>query len=123
MLRSLLLSLVLLLPSSSFAAPPFKAGTAKKVITPTEPLWMAGYASRTKACDTTHHDLWVKALALEDAKGHPFILLTSDLCGIPRSLSEVVATEVMKKTGLKRENLLLNMMIFSLFIYCSIFTM
>ena len=27
---------------------PFKAGVAARVITPAEPLWMAGYGSRTK---------------------------------------------------------------------------
>src|SRR6478672_8448074 len=85
----------------------FKAGTESKVITPTEPLWMAGYANRNKPCDTKRHDLWVKALALEDPAGNRFVLLTSDLCGIPRSVSEPVCAEIMKQTGLKREQLLL----------------
>ncbi|MBO0697020.1 MAG: neutral/alkaline non-lysosomal ceramidase N-terminal domain-containing protein [Zavarzinella sp.] len=104
----LFLSLILttLLGIPSFAAD-FKAGTASKVITPTEPLWMAGYANRNKPCDTTRHDLWVKALALEDPAGNRFVLLTSDLCGIPRAVSEPVCADVMKGTGLKREQLLL----------------
>src|SRR5829696_6264045 len=85
----------------------FKAGTASKVITPTEPLWMAGYANRNKPCDTKRHDLWVKALALEDPAGTRFVLLTSDPCGIPRSVSEPVCAEVMKQTGLKRAQILL----------------
>src|SRR5215210_4255247 len=85
----------------------FKAGTASKVITPAEPLWMAGYASRNKPCEVKRHDLWVKALALEDPAGTRCVLLTSDLCGIPRSLSEPVCAQVMKQTGLKREQILL----------------
>jgi hypothetical protein len=85
----------------------FKAGTASKVITPTEPLWMAGYASRNKPCDTKQHDLWVKALAVEDGAGNRCVLLTSDLCGIPRSIAEPVCAEVMKQTGLKRDQILL----------------
>jgi hypothetical protein len=89
------------------AADGYKAGTASKVITPTEPLWMAGYASRNKPCDTKRHDLWVKALALEDPFGNRCVLMTSDLCGIPRSLSEPVCAEVMKQTGLKREQIML----------------
>jgi hypothetical protein len=84
-----------------------KAGTASHVITPTEPLWMAGYASRNKPCDTKHHDLWVKALAIEDPTGNRCAIMTSDLCGIPRSLSEPVCAEVMKQTGLKREQIML----------------
>jgi neutral ceramidase len=98
---------LLTLATSAVAAPGYKAGTAAKVITPTEPLWMAGYASRNKPCEVKRHDLWVKALALEDSAGTRVVLLTSDLCGIPRSLSEPVCTEVMKQTGLKREQIML----------------
>jgi hypothetical protein len=101
---SLLAFLVL---AATAAADGFKAGTASKVITPTEPLWMAGYANRNKPCETKRHDLWVKALAIEDSGGNRCVLLTSDLCGIPRSLSEPVCAEVMKQTGLKREQILL----------------
>src|SRR5947209_18288092 len=103
-----LLSTILagLLAGSSFADG-YKAGTASHVITPTEPLWMAGYANRNKPCDTKRHDLWVKALALEDPAGNRCVLMTSDLCGIPRSLSEPVCAEVMKQTGLKREQIML----------------
>lgn len=85
----------------------YKAGTASKVITPTEPLWMAGYGSRNKPCDTKRHDLWVKAVAIEDAAGRACVLLTSDLCGIPRSLAEQVTAAVMKSTVLKREQIML----------------
>src|SRR5262249_3400690 len=35
------------------------------------------------------------------------VLLTSDLCGIPRSLAEEVTREVMAKSGLKREQIML----------------
>ena len=108
-MRMFLLFAAAVLAASPVAADPhFKAGTATHKITPTEPLWMAGYSSRTKPCDTKHHDLWVKALALEDPAGTRCVLLTSDLCGIPRSLSEPVCTEVAKRTGLKREQILLN---------------
>jgi hypothetical protein len=103
-LLSATLSVLLIGPSF---ADGFKAGTASKVITPSEPLWMAGYANRNKPCETKRHDLWVKALALEDPAGNRCILMTSDLCGIPRSLSELVCAEVMKQTGLRREQILL----------------
>jgi hypothetical protein len=86
----------------------FKAGTASTVITPTEPLWMAGYASRNKPCETKRHDLWVKALAIEDPSGGRCVILTSDLCGIPRSIAEPVCAEVVKKTGWKRDEILLS---------------
>jgi hypothetical protein len=85
----------------------YKAGAAARVITPTDNLWMGGYASRTKPAEGKEHDLYVKALALEDADGNRLVLLTSDLLGLPRSLSEAVATEVTKQTKLPRERLML----------------
>lgn len=101
------LFILLLLPSSLLADTPYRFGTAKKVITPDEPLWMAGYAARKQACSAKQHDLWIKALAIQDADGNKFVLLTSDLCGIPRSLSEGVAAEVMHKGGLRRDQIVL----------------
>src|SRR5436309_1575861 len=77
----------------------FKAGVARAVITPAEPMWMAGYASRNKPAEGKVHDLYVKALALEDPAGGKLVLLTSDLVGLPRGLSEGVAADVKKKTG------------------------
>src|SRR5712691_8019205 len=85
----------------------FKAGVARRVITPAEPMWMAGYGNRNKPAEGKIHDLFVKALALEDPAGGKLVLLTSDLVGIPRDLSERVAAEVRQKTGLPRERLML----------------
>ena len=93
--------------SAGAADAPYKAGTASKVITPTGPLWMAGYGGRNKECEAKTHDLWAKAVAIEDGAGNAAILLTSDLCGIPRSLSEEVTAAVVKETSLKREQLML----------------
>jgi hypothetical protein len=95
-------------PSAHAAEVTYKAGTARKIITPAGPLWMAGYGSRNKPCAEKQHDLWIKALALEDPTGHRCVVLTSDLCGIPRSLSEPVCGEVMKATGLKRADILMS---------------
>jgi hypothetical protein len=109
MLRTLIAAAIAVTSSATFAADfPYKAGVAAKVITPAEPVWMAGYGFRNKPAEGKQHDLWVKALAIEDAAGNVGILLTCDLCGIPRSLSEAVASEVMRKTGLKREQLVLS---------------
>jgi hypothetical protein len=97
--------------SNLFAADPpastFKAGVASVAITPQELIWMAGYGNRNKPAEGKVHDLYAKALALEDARGEKLVVLTSDLVGIPRSLSEEVAEEVERRTGLTRERLLL----------------
>lgn len=89
-------------------APAYKAGVAVKVITPAEAVWMAGYASRTKPADGKIHDLYAKALCIEDAAGKRLVLVTTDLIGIPRELGEQVATEVEKKHGIKRDELILS---------------
>src|SRR5205809_6196676 len=85
----------------------FKAGTASKVITPPELMWMSGYANRTKPAEGKQQDLFVKALALEDAAGTKLVLVTSDLIGLPRALSDAVAEEVQRRTGLSRAQLML----------------
>jgi hypothetical protein len=102
---------VALLAVSVYADSPssgFKAGVARQVITPTEPLWMAGYGNRDKPAQEKEHDLWVKALALEDAKGGRLVLVGCDLCGLPRTFTEPIAQAVSKKSGLPRECLLFN---------------
>jgi hypothetical protein len=45
----------------------WKAGVATAVITPDGPVWMAGYASRTKPAEGKAQDLFAKALAFDDA--------------------------------------------------------
>src|SRR5688572_22976209 len=99
-----------LLPTTLRADKPaatWSAGASAKVITPAEPIWLAGYGARNKPAEGKEQDLYVKALALSDPDGNKLVLLTSDLIGIPRSLALEVAAEVKKKTGLPRERLLL----------------
>ena len=85
----------------------WKAGVAKIVITPQEPVWMSGYASRKKPSEGKIHDLYAKALALEDPAGRRVVIVTSDLIGFSRSIAEGVAHEVQRQTGLKREQFML----------------
>jgi Neutral/alkaline non-lysosomal ceramidase, N-terminal len=72
----------------------WKAGVAKAEITPVEPLWLAGYASRVKPSEGKVMELWVKALALEDARGGRAVLVTSDTLGIPQSIYRNVCARV-----------------------------
>ncbi len=69
---------------------------------------MAGYAARTHASLGTLLDLHAKALALEDESGHRAVLVTTDLLGLPRDVSEEIARRVQQKYGLKRDELFLN---------------
>ena len=53
MTRLILLALLLASPALAADAPTWKAGFAAVVITPTKPMWMSGYAARTKPAEGT----------------------------------------------------------------------
>lgn len=86
----------------------WRAGVARVVITPEYPMWMAGYASRDHPSEGTLHDLWAKALALEDAGGRRVILITSDLVGFTKIMSDRIRDRLMAKYGLSRAQIVLN---------------
>ncbi|WP_439581462.1 neutral/alkaline non-lysosomal ceramidase N-terminal domain-containing protein [Dyadobacter bucti] len=86
----------------------WKAGVAKVAITPEQNMWMAGFASRTRPSDGKLHDLWAKALALEDADGKKSVLVTLDLLGLPKKLSDDIRAGVKNKYGVAREDIILN---------------
>jgi neutral ceramidase len=94
--------------SAIAAAPLWKAGTAKAVITPKQSMWMAGYAARTRPADGTLHDLYLRVLAVEDARGKRAVVLSSDLLGISRSVAENVTRALHAKYGLSRDQIMLN---------------
>jgi hypothetical protein len=86
----------------------WKAGLAAVKITPEEPVQMSGYASRTKPFEKVNDDLWARALALEDGKGNRAVLVTSDLIGFRASVAEPICERICEKSGLRREQVLLN---------------
>jgi len=83
----------------------WKAGLAKAVITPEKAVWLAGYGSK-RVPDGKLHDLWMKALALEDSGGRRAVLVTSDFQGVPRSMSDKVFEQLQAKYKLGREQVM-----------------
>lgn len=100
--------LALCVPVSCLSAAGFRAGAARMDITPEGPVWLSGYASRNKPSEGVLQRLHAKALAIEDGEGGRVVIVTTDLIGLPRSLSDVVAARVQKAHGLERAQLLLN---------------
>jgi hypothetical protein len=86
----------------------WKAAAAKANITPAEPMFMAGYASRTKPSEGVALDLFAKALVLEDAAGQQQAIITLDLIGVPRSMRERLEKRVADQFQLKPEALFIN---------------
>ena len=106
-IRHFVPALVLLVVACVPAFAGWKAGVAKVDITPTESVWMSGYASRNRPADEAFHALWAKALVVEDAKGRRGVLVTLDLVGVPRDLSVPVCAEITKKYRLERSQVVL----------------
>ncbi|MEZ6045443.1 MAG: neutral/alkaline non-lysosomal ceramidase N-terminal domain-containing protein [Planctomycetaceae bacterium] len=86
----------------------WKASVARANITPETKIWMAGYGSRTEPTIGKRQDLWLKAVALEDEKGHRAIGFSSDLLGIPQSIYNNVCEELNKQYQLSRADIMLN---------------
>lgn len=83
----------------------WKAGLAKSVITPEKSVWLAGYGTK-RAPTGKIHDLWMKALALEDSAGKRVVLITSDFQGVPKNMSDPAFALIKKEHGLDREQIM-----------------
>ncbi len=105
----LLLAAALAIPgprSPAAETPPgWKAGIARTIITPETDVWLAGYGTK-RSSDGKLHELWMKALALEDARGQRAVLVTSDFQGVPRSMSDRVFTKLKDQLGLDRRQVM-----------------
>ncbi|HJN13670.1 MAG: neutral/alkaline non-lysosomal ceramidase N-terminal domain-containing protein [Pirellulaceae bacterium] len=105
----LTLSAVLLIPTAHTccAADMWKAGVARTVITPSQRMWMSGYAGRDRPAEGTLHDLWAKALVIEDADDNRAVLVTLDLVGISGELSSTIRDRIQDRYGLTRSQIAL----------------
>ena len=91
---------ILLLSCSANAEEMWKVGVGKADITPTEPVILAGYGSRTKPSEGVDTKLWARALAIGDV--HPHLVIAVDNCGVPLELTEKVYERVNAKKKLER---------------------
>ncbi len=121
LMNSRLLLIVWLLATSAIAAPApksktippppplnWKAGVASVAVTPTNNLWMAGYAGRKKPAEGKVQDLFAKALALQDEEGQKLVIVTMDLIGVGQSIHHRLAERAQKELGLPPQFLLMN---------------
>lgn len=96
------------LATATLSAADYKVGLARLIITPEQPMYLSGYANRTHASEGKVHDLWAKALAIEDSKGGRVVIVSTDLVGLPRAITDVVAARVLKEFQLDRARLVIN---------------
>lgn len=86
----------------------WQAGAAAVDITPSESIWLAGYAARTKPSESVRQPIHVKALALKDDAGIVSVVVTLDLVGIRREITEPIAQRAAKELHISREHILFN---------------
>jgi len=86
----------------------WKAGIARVLITPEQSMWMDGYAARDHPSEGVLHDLWAKALVIEDSRGYKAVLVTSDIIGFPKHMSDRIRNRIGAKFGLTRSQIILN---------------
>jgi neutral ceramidase len=104
---ALTLVFAVIMPVAAQDAKPWQAGVAKIVITPKQYMWMSGYGSRTKPAEGKVHDLWAKALVLEDASKRRCLLISLDLVGIDKQLADDVCADIEKQHGFSRDQIML----------------
>lgn len=85
----------------------WKAGAASIVITPEESLMMAGYGFGTPS-EGKIHDLYAKALAIEGPDGNKVVIVTADLLGLTKELTNTISQEIYNSFGIPRKSLLFN---------------
>ena len=85
-----------------------KVGISATVITPKPPFWMTGFSSRTTPATGVLHDVWAKALVIDDNATGRIIFVTTDLLGLSHEVSEDITTRVIKKYGINRSQLILS---------------
>src|SRR5438034_9186066 len=85
----------------------WKAATASTVITPDEPLWLAGYAARTEPAKGKISDLYAKALVLEDDAGERLLILTIDLIAPSPLVTAGVLQHLAQKHGLEKRSVVI----------------
>ena len=94
--------------SHTVQAQSWQAGVSSTLITPSEPLWLAGYGGKKEPAQGKVSDLCTKALVLRDSLGNRAVIVTSDIIGYPYEFTEAVTGEVSKRYGIPREAILLN---------------
>jgi hypothetical protein len=92
--------------ASAIHAQDFKVGVGRADITPSEPVRLGGYASRTKPTSSIDQHLFAKALAIRDPAGATTIIITADTIGTPRSFNDQLAARLEQELKVDRAHFL-----------------
>ena len=82
----------------------WRVGVAKVAITPSMPVWLAGYDRDTKSVEV-HDDIWARALALDNGE-RTIVIVTTDLIGLMLNFVDEIRDELVSD-GLERDNIII----------------
>lgn len=85
-----------------------KVGVGRIVITPDLPFQLTGYAGRDTLATQKAHDLWTKALVIEESPSNRIIIVTADVLGLTPAISEAAAQRLIAKYGITRSQIMFN---------------
>lgn len=110
MIRYVIVALfsLLVVCAAQLHAAEWKVGVGRTNITPTEPTWLSGYASRNHPAEGVAQELFAKALAFESNSGVRLVLVTCDLGSIYMDLTSAVREAAFQQFGLPREAIVIN---------------
>ena len=86
--------------------PDWQVGFGRKVITPQNQVWLAGYGTK-RVSDGTIHDLWVKVMALKSPNGKRVVIATTDHMGMSRTVYESIYSKIHSRFKIKRSEFML----------------
>ncbi|MBI2302284.1 MAG: hypothetical protein HYU66_25555 [Armatimonadetes bacterium] len=94
-------------PAAGGSAPMnWQIGLARRVITPTTGVWLAGYGTE-RAPEGKIHDLWAKILVLRAPDGRTAVLATTDHMGMSKTIYERLYSRMYERFGLARADFML----------------
>ncbi len=76
-------------------------GVATRNVTPSRPIYLAGYAYRDKPSEGVYQDLYVKALALRDDDDNLAVIVSCDLLYFDNLIMDPVDERIRTKIGLE----------------------
>ena len=84
----------------------WQVGFGRRVITPQNDVWLAGYGTK-RAAEGKIHDLWVKVMALKSPDGKIVIMATTDHMGMSKTVYESIYSKVNNRFKIDRPEFML----------------
>lgn len=84
------------------------AGLGVVDITPTESIWLSGWAARAKPSQGVSQPIFAKSLALRWENGKIAVIVTCDLLGFSEQMTLSISAAAEQRFGIERASLMLN---------------